>query len=257
MSVHSGSRSGQIGRLVPGFAVLRGYKREWFRHDLVAGLVLTTLLVPQGMAYAGLAGLPPEVGLYTTAAALLAYALFGPSRILVVGPDSTLAPIVFATLVAVAGIGADPARAVALASALAILMGLICVAAGLAKLGIVAELLSKPVRIGFLNGVALIIIAGQLPKLVGLATRTGSVPENCGCSPRASQQAMPVSTQRSLVSLRSRSSSRVATGCHECPAWRSQLWAQSSQWVCSISSGEALLLSEQRRADSLASASRT
>jgi len=176
MSVHSGSRSGQIGRLVPGFAVLRGYKREWFRHDLVAGLVLTTLLVPQGMAYAGLAGLPPEVGLYTTAAALLAYALFGPSRILVVGPDSTLAPIVFAALVAVAGIGADPARAVALASALAILMGLICVAAGLAKLGIVAELLSKPVRIGFLNGVALIIIAGQLPKLVGLATRTGSVP---------------------------------------------------------------------------------
>lgn len=176
MSVANGSRSTQLRRIVPGIAVLRTYKREWLRHDLVAGLVLTTLLVPQGMAYAGLAGLPPETGLYTTAAALLAYALFGPSRILVVGPDSTLAPIVFATLVAVAGTGADPARAMAIAGALAILMGLICIAAGFAKLGIVAELLSKPVRLGFLNGVALIIITGQLPKLVGFAAQSGSVP---------------------------------------------------------------------------------
>ncbi|CAB4687626.1 MAG: STAS domain-containing protein [Actinobacteria bacterium] len=176
MSVANRSRSTQLRRIVPGISVLRTYKREWFRHDLVAGLVLTTLLVPQGMAYAGLAGLPPETGLYTTAAALLAYALFGPSRILVVGPDSTLAPIVFATLVAVAGTGADPARAMALAGALAILMGLICIAAGFAKLGIVAELLSKPVRLGFLNGVALIIIAGQLPKLVGFASQSASVP---------------------------------------------------------------------------------
>ena len=176
MSAPNGSRSTQLRRIVPGIAVLRGYQREWFRHDLVAGLVLTTLLVPQGMAYAGLAGLPPETGLYTTAAALLAYALFGPSRILVVGPDSTLAPIVFAALVAVAGAAADPARAMALAGALAILMGLICIAAGFAKLGIVAELLSKPVRLGFLNGVALIIIAGQLPKLVGFAAQSGSVP---------------------------------------------------------------------------------
>ena len=176
MSVANRSRSTQLRRIVPGISLLRTYKREWFRHDLVAGLVLTTLLVPQGMAYAGLAGLPPETGLYTTAAALLAYALFGPSRILVVGPDSTLAPIVFATLVAVAGTGADPARAMALAGALAILMGLICIAAGFAKLGIVAELLSKPVRLGFLNGVALIIIAGQLPKLAGFAAQSGSVP---------------------------------------------------------------------------------
>jgi high affinity sulfate transporter 1 len=176
MSVANRSRSTQLRRVVPGISLLRTYKREWFRHDLVAGLVLTTLLVPQGMAYAGLAGLPPETGLYTTAAALLAYALFGPSRILVVGPDSTLAPIVFATLVAVAGTSADPARAMALAGALAILMGLICIAAGFAKLGIVAELLSKPVRLGFLNGVALIIIAGQLPKLVGFASQSASVP---------------------------------------------------------------------------------
>jgi MFS superfamily sulfate permease-like transporter len=176
MSVANGSRSTQLRRIVPGVALLRSYQREWFRHDLVAGLVLTTLLVPQGMAYAGLAGLPPETGLYTTAAALLAYALFGPSRILVVGPDSTLAPIVFATLIAVAGTNADPARAMALAGALAILMGLICIAAGFAKLGIVAELLSKPVRLGFLNGVALIIIAGQLPKLAGFAAQSGSVP---------------------------------------------------------------------------------
>ncbi len=176
MSVANGSRSTQLRRIVPGIAVLRNYQRKWFRHDLVAGLVLTTLLVPQGMAYAGLAGLPPETGLYTTAAALLAYALFGPSRILVVGPDSTLAPIVFATLIAVAGTGADPARAMALAGALAILTGLICIAAGFAKLGIVAELMSKPVRLGFLNGVALIIIAGQLPKLVGFASQSGSVP---------------------------------------------------------------------------------
>lgn len=176
MTEHNGTRVAGTHRWLPGVSLLRTYKRSWLRYDIVAGLVLTTLLVPQGMAYAGLAGLPPAVGLYTTAAGLLAYALFGPSRILVVGPDSTLGPMIFTVIAPLLATNPDPARAIALASTLAVLMGLICLAAGIAKLGTVAELLSKPVRIGYLNGVAIIIICGQLPKLFGFATAGGSVP---------------------------------------------------------------------------------
>jgi high affinity sulfate transporter 1 len=176
MTEHNGKRVAGTHRWLPGVSVLRSYERSWLRYDIVAGLVLTTLLVPQGMAYAGLAGLPPAVGLYTTAAGLLAYALFGPSRILVVGPDSTLGPMIFTVIAPLLASTPDPARAIALASTLAVLMGLICLVAGVAKLGTVAELLSKPVRIGYLNGVAIIIICGQLPKLFGFTTGGGSVP---------------------------------------------------------------------------------
>ncbi|CAB4890804.1 unannotated protein [freshwater metagenome] len=177
MTEPPGTRLTTIGRWLPGVAMLRRYERSWLRHDLVAGLVLTTLLVPQGMAYAGLAGLAPVTGLYATVAGLLVYALVGPSQILVVGPDSSLAPMIAAVIAPLLGAGADPGRAIALASTLAILTGLLCMAAGLARLGTVAELLSKPVRIGYLNGVALIIIAGQLPKLFGFVNGTGSVPD--------------------------------------------------------------------------------
>ena len=165
-----------LTRWLPGVAMLRSYPRSWLGPDILAGLVLTTLLVPQGMAYAGLAGLPPVVGLYSTAVGLLAYAVFGPSRILVLGPDSTLAPMIFAIIAPMLVANQDTARAIALASALAIMTGLICAAAGLAKLGTMAELLSKPVRIGYLNGVAIIILVGQLPKLCGFRTDGGSVP---------------------------------------------------------------------------------
>ncbi len=121
------------------------------------------------MAYAELAGLPPVTGLYTTIAALLAYAVFGPSRVLVLGPDSALGPLIAAALVPLLG-GNDPSRAIALAAMLALLMGALCIVAGFARLGVLTELLSKPVRIGFLNGIALVVLVGQLPHLFGFST---------------------------------------------------------------------------------------
>lgn len=163
-------RTAGLARFVPGLAVARTYRRGWLSHDLVAGLVVTALLVPQGMAYAELAGLPPVTGLYTTVMALLAYAVFGPSRVLILGPDSSLGPMIAASILPLVGADGDPAKAVALASILALFMGAICVVAGLAKLGKVAELLSKPVRVGYLNGLAVVVFVSQLPKLFGFST---------------------------------------------------------------------------------------
>jgi len=125
--------------------------------------------VPQGMAYAELAGLPPVTGLYTSILCLLGYALFGPSRILVLGPDSSLGPMIAATIAPLALADGDPARAVALASVLALLVGVVMTVAGLAHLGFVADLLSKPTQIGYMNGLALTIVVGQLPKLFGFS----------------------------------------------------------------------------------------
>ena len=148
---------------------LRGYRRPWLVKDLVAGVVLTTLLVPQGMAYAELAGLPPITGLYTTIMCLLGYAVFGPSRILVLGPDSSLGPMIAATILPLVAAGGDPDRAVALASMLALMTAVVMIAAGIAGLGFVADLLSKPTMIGYMNGLALTILVGQLPKLFGFS----------------------------------------------------------------------------------------
>jgi high affinity sulfate transporter 1 len=153
---------------VPGLRLATSYRREWLAKDLVAGVVLTTLLVPQGMAYAELAGLPPITGLYTSILCLLGYALMGPSRILVLGPDSSLGPMIAATIVPLAS-GGDPARAVALGSMLAIIVAAIMILASVAKLGFVADLLSKPTMIGYMNGLALTILIGQLPKLFGFS----------------------------------------------------------------------------------------
>jgi high affinity sulfate transporter 1 len=154
---------------LPGVTVARTYRRTWLRGDVVAGLVLAAMLVPQGMAYAELAGLPPVTGLYTTVVALLVYAVVGPSRILVLGPDSSLGPLIAATILPLIAADDDPDRAIALAGGLAILMGAVCIIAGLARLGRVTELLSKPVRVGYLNGIALVVIASQLPKLFGFS----------------------------------------------------------------------------------------
>lgn len=154
---------------VPGLAAIRDYRREWLREDLVAGLVLTALLVPQGMAYAELAGLPAITGLYTSILCLLGYAMFGPSRILVLGPDSSLGPMIAATIAPLVMADGDPARAIALASMLALMVGAVMILAGLAKLGFVADLLSKPTQIGYMNGLALTILVGQLPKLFGFS----------------------------------------------------------------------------------------
>ena len=150
---------------VPGITALRHYRRAWLGRDVGAGLVLTALLVPAGMGYAEASGLPAITGLYATIGALVAYALFGPSRILVLGPDSALAPLIAAVVVSKAG--GDPERAIALASILALFTGVMCVAAGVARAGFVTDLLSKPVRVGYMNGIGLTIVASQLPKLFG------------------------------------------------------------------------------------------
>jgi high affinity sulfate transporter 1 len=162
-------------RSLPGARTLAEYQTPWLRRDLVAGIVLTTLLVPQGMAYAQLAGLPAITGLYTTILCLVGYALFGPSRLLVLGPDSSLGPMIAATLLPILGSDGSPARAIALASMLALLVGAVMIAAGAAKLGFVADLLSKPTQIGYMNGLALTILIGQLPKLFGFSTEANGL----------------------------------------------------------------------------------
>ena len=165
----------------PGLRMVSSYRRTWLSKDLVAGLVLTALLVPQGMAYAELAGLPPITGLYTSILCLVGYAIFGPSRILVLGPDSSLGPMIAATVVPLVGANGDPQRAVALASMLALLVGVMTVLAGVAKLGFVADLLSKPTQLGYMNGLALTILVGQLPKLFGFSVDAdGLIPETVG-----------------------------------------------------------------------------
>ncbi len=156
-------------RSLPGVRAISTYQRSWLRRDVVAGVVLTTLLVPQGMAYAELAGLPAITGLYTTILCLVGYAAFGPSRILVLGPDSSLGPMIAATILPILGSNGSPERAIALASMLALIVGAIMIAAGALKLGFVADLLSKPTQIGYMNGLALTILIGQLPKLFGFS----------------------------------------------------------------------------------------
>ena len=159
-----------IATAIPGVATLRSYQARWLRKDLIAGLILTALLVPQGMAYAELAGLPPITGLYTTILCLLGYAVFGPSKILVLGPDSSLGPMIAACVIPLVAANGDPDRAVAYAALLALMVGVITVLAGVFHLGFVADLLSKPTQIGYMNGLALTIVIGQLPKLFGFST---------------------------------------------------------------------------------------
>ncbi len=156
--------------LVPGVTAIRTYERSWLRFDLVAGVVLAAILVPQGMAYAELAGLPPVTGLYTTIACLVGYALMGPSRILVLGPDSAVSPLIFAAIVPLVVVADDPETAIALAGMMAVMVGLILIGLGAGKLGFVADLLSKEVQVGYMNGLAITIFVGQLPKLAGFST---------------------------------------------------------------------------------------
>lgn len=155
-------------RWLPGLQTLRHYQVAWLRHDVLAGLVLTTMLVPVGIAYAVASGVPGIYGLYATIVPLLAYALFGPSRILVLGPDSSLAAVILAVVLPLSG--GDPLRAVALASMMAVVSGTLCILAGVARLGFITELLSKPIRYGYMNGIALTVLISQLPKLFGVST---------------------------------------------------------------------------------------
>jgi len=154
-------------RFLPGLQTLGRYEMAWLPRDLAAGLVLTTMLVPVGIAYAVAAGVPGIHGLYATVIPLLAYALFGPSRILVLGPDSSLAAVILAVVLPHSG--GDAGRAVALAGMMAIVSGLVCVLAGVLRLGFITELLSKPIRYGYMNGIALTVLISQLPKLFGIS----------------------------------------------------------------------------------------
>jgi high affinity sulfate transporter 1 len=154
---------------VRGFYGTR-FRRAWVGRDLLAGLVLASLLIPQGMAYASLAGLPPITGLYTSMACLIAYAAVGPSRVLVLGPDSALGGMIAATVLPLTAAAGDPTKAVVYASAMALMVGALMVVGAFARLGFIADLLSKPTQIGYMNGLALAIFVGQLPKLFGFST---------------------------------------------------------------------------------------
>jgi high affinity sulfate transporter 1 len=154
-------------RWLPGLNVLFRYEAAWLRHDLVAGLVMTAMLVPVGIAYAEASGLPGINGLYATVLPLLAYAVFGPSRIIVLGPDSALAGVILAVVLPLSA--GDRLVAVPLAAAMAVVSGLVCVGAGLARLGFITELLSKPIRYGYMNGIALSVLLSQIPKLLGFS----------------------------------------------------------------------------------------
>jgi high affinity sulfate transporter 1 len=144
---------------------LQGYEPAWLTRDFVAGIVLATMLAPVGIAYALASGVGAIYGLYATISCLLAYALFGPSRILVLGPDSSLAPVIFGVVSPLSA--GDPHRAIAAASVMALVSGAILVVGGVARLGFVTELLSKPIRYGYMNGIALTVLISQLPKLLG------------------------------------------------------------------------------------------
>jgi len=153
-------------RWPPGLVTLRGYQRAWLRGDLIAGVTVAAYLVPQVMAYAGVAGLPPVTGLWAALPALACYAVLGSSRLVSLGPESTTALM---TAVAIGPLAAgNPARYAAMAAMLALLVGLLAVFAWLARLGFIADLLSRPVLVGYLAGVALIMIAGQLGRLTGV-----------------------------------------------------------------------------------------
>lgn len=158
---------GRLAAYLPGLVTLQEYRKSWLQHDLIAGLVLATMLVPVGIAYATASGLPGICGLYATIVPLIVYSLFGPSRILVLGPDSSLAAVILAVVLPLSA--GDPIRAVALAGAMAIVSGVACIGAGLVRLGFITELLSKPIRYGYMNGIALTVLLSQVPKLLGFS----------------------------------------------------------------------------------------
>ncbi len=163
-----------LRRWVPGIALLGPGARGRLRRDIPAGIVLAALLVPQGMAYAQLAGLPPVTGLYATLVPLLVYFLLGPSRILIIGPDSAVSPLIAAAIIPLAATGTAADR-VALGGILALLAGALMLAGGLARFGFVTELLSIPVRLGYLMGIAVTVIVLQLPKLFGFSVHAETV----------------------------------------------------------------------------------
>ena len=183
------ARQRSLGSWVPAIPALRAYQRAWLPRDLVAAIVLSALLVPQGMAYAELAGLPAITGLYTTVVCLLAYAVFGPSPYLVLGPDSSLGPIIAAIILPLAAGLAE--AAVGLAGMLALIVGAIAIGAGVARLGFISDLLSQPVRLGYMAGLAATIVASQLPPCSASMSTAATSSPTCATSWPASTRRTP------------------------------------------------------------------
>lgn len=161
------SQPNGMARWIPSLVMLRNYRLAWLWQDIFAGLVLTAILVPVGMGYAVAASLPAIYGLYATIVPLVAYAIFGPSRILVLGPDSALAALIAASIVPLAA--GSPDRAALLAGMLAVMSGALFLLAGITRFGFITSLISKPIRYGYLNGIALAVIISQLPKVFGFS----------------------------------------------------------------------------------------
>lgn len=157
---------GALSHAIPGIIWIRTYRVSWLPSDAVAGLTLAAVILPIGMAYGQLAGLPPVAGVYASMLPLVAYAIFGSSRLLIVGPDASSAALVAAAVIPLAG--GSPVRYAGLAALLAVETGLICLAAGIARLGFIASFLSQPVLVGYMNGLALTVIASQLPATLGI-----------------------------------------------------------------------------------------
>jgi high affinity sulfate transporter 1 len=166
-----GAFRGLIRRIAPGLEAFSRYDRSWLPNDLAAGLSVAAIALPVGIAYAELAGVPTVVGVYSAIFPLLAYALFGSSRQLMVGPDAATCVMVAASLGHLSG--GDPEKYLALMVVLTLMTGVLYIVAGIARLGFIANFLSQPILVGFLNGVALLIIAGQLPKLFGFTSEAG------------------------------------------------------------------------------------
>ena len=164
-----------LSRYIPILSWLPSYDRAWLVADILAGLTLWGLVVPEGMAYAGIANLPPEAGLYTLVASLLVYALFGSSRHLSVGATSATAALIASTVVALGVTTGDMPTYMAYAAALVLIIAVIFLVAGIAKLGWVTQFLSKPVMDGFVTGLAIFVAVGQLNKLFGVEKGEGNV----------------------------------------------------------------------------------
>ena len=159
-----------IETVIPGIRLARTYQRRWLRTDLIAGVTIFAVLAPQGMAYGELAGVAPVAGLYTAYIAMIFYAVFASSRYLMIGPESTTAILIAASVAPLAA-GGDPARYATLVAMLTIMVGVIAIIAGIARMGFIADFVSKPILIGYMDGVALIIIESQLGKLFGIKTQ--------------------------------------------------------------------------------------
>ena len=164
------NHASRLARLAPGVATLARYDRRWLPRDVLAGVSVAAIALPVGLAYADLAGVPAIVGIYSAIFPLLAYALFGCSRQLIVGPDAATCLLVNASLAPLAG--GDPERYLALLPVFTLMTGVLYLIAGAARLGFIANFLSQPILTGYLNGIALIILVGQLPKLLGYPSQT-------------------------------------------------------------------------------------